>query len=125
VYAAQLTASKRREEIEMTEYRVAAETDLEPLDLKRVDAGRRRLCLARSEDGTWYAIGDTCSHQNYSLSQGDVWGMEVECPLHGSRFNLSTGQPDRLPATVPVPTYPVTIRAGEVYVEVMDLSPPD
>jgi 3-phenylpropionate/trans-cinnamate dioxygenase ferredoxin subunit len=72
-----------------------------------------------------YAIGDTCSHQDYSLSEGDVWGTEVECPLHGSRFNLATGQPDRLPATAPVPTYPVTIRAGEVYVEVKDRFPPD
>ena len=102
----------------MTEYRVAAETDLEPLSLQRVDAGGLPICLARSEDGKWYAIGDICSHQDYSLSEGDVWGNAVECPLHGSRFDLATGQPDRLPATKPVPTYPVTIRDGEVFIEV-------
>ena len=98
--------------------RVAAEDDLEPGELTQVRVGDRPICLARAEDGTWYAIGDTCSHEAYSLSEGDVWGADVECPLHASRFSLLTGKPDQLPAVDPVPTYGVAVRDGSVYVDV-------
>ena len=53
----------------------------------------------------FYAIGDTCSHADFSLSEGDVWDdeREIECPKHGSTFSLVTGEPQTLPATQPVP----------------------
>jgi len=100
------------------EQRVASPEDLVPVQLKQVKVGDVLICLARAEDGEWYAISDTCSHEAYSLSEGDVWGCDVECPLHASRFNLRTGEPDQLPAVKPVATYPVTVRADGVYVEV-------
>ena len=98
--------------------RVASEDDLAAGELMQVKIGDRPVCLARAEDGQWYAIGDTCSHEAYSLSEGDVWGSDVECPLHASRFSLITGEPDQLPAVKPVPTYPVTVRDDGIYVDV-------
>ena len=63
-------------------------------------------CVVRIGDD-FYAIGDECSHADYSLSEGDVWDdeCEIECPKHGSTFSLRTGEPQTLPATQPVPVY--------------------
>ena len=72
----------------------------------------------RVTDGEVYAIGDECSHEDIELSDGDLDGCEVECPAHGSCFDVRTGEPDSLPATRPVPTYQVHVDAGEVYVEI-------
>ena len=66
----------------------------------------------------FYAIGDTCSHADYSLSEGDVWPdeLEIECPKHGSTFSLETGEPATLPATQPVRVYDVKIDGDDVVV---------
>jgi 3-phenylpropionate/trans-cinnamate dioxygenase ferredoxin subunit len=66
--------------------------------------------------GALYAIRDVCSHAEVPLSLGDVEGTTIECWLHGSRFDLVTGRPVGLPATRPVPVYPVRVEAGDVYV---------
>jgi len=68
-------------------------------------------------DGDLYAIGDTCSHEEASLSEGDVYGTCVECPLHGAEFDLKTGYPRTLPAVVPVPTYAVKVEGDDVLVD--------
>jgi 3-phenylpropionate/trans-cinnamate dioxygenase ferredoxin subunit len=68
-------------------------------------------------DGSVFAIGDRCSHAEASLAEGEVFDHEVECPRHGSVFDLTTGHPHSLPATQPVPTYVVSIEDGNVYVE--------
>ena len=68
-------------------------------------------------DGSVFAIGNRCSHAEASLAEGEVFDHEVECPRHGSSFNLRTGEPQSLPATKPVPAYPVSIMDGHVYVE--------
>ena len=64
------------------------------------------VCMVRS-DGEFYAIYDVCSHADVPLSEGDVEDGTIECWLHGSRFDLSSGRPTGLPATRPVPVYPV------------------
>ncbi|MBX6356086.1 MAG: non-heme iron oxygenase ferredoxin subunit [Micromonosporaceae bacterium] len=74
------------------------------------------IAIVHGEDDVFYAIYDECSHQEVPLSEGDVDGHTVECWLHGSRFDLRTGQPTGLPATEPVPVYPVEVRDGDVYV---------
>ena len=74
------------------------------------------IALVHAEDGHFYAIRDECSHANIALSEGEVEGCTLECWLHGSRFDLRTGQPTGLPATVAVPVYPVEIRDGFVFV---------
>ncbi len=69
-------------------------------------------------DGEFFAVDDTCTHAEASLSEGEVYPEEcaVECPLHGSLFDLRTGQPRTLPAVLPVRTYPVRVENGEVRV---------
>jgi 3-phenylpropionate/trans-cinnamate dioxygenase ferredoxin component len=74
------------------------------------------IAIVHAEDGQFYAIRDMCSHANVPLSEGEVEGCTLECWLHGSRFDLRTGKPIGLPATVPVPVYPVEIRDGFVFV---------
>jgi 3-phenylpropionate/trans-cinnamate dioxygenase ferredoxin subunit len=66
----------------------------------------------------FYAIGDTCSHANVSLSEGDVLAeeCEIECIKHGSAFSLKTGEALTLPATEPVPVYELAVVDGDVMV---------
>lgn len=99
-------------------HRVASASDIGPLGLKQVEAGGALICLARAEDGALYAVDDTCTHEDYSLADGEVFGMTVECVKHGSRFDLRNGHPDVMPAVQPVRTYPVSVEGDEVYVEV-------
>lgn len=73
------------------------------------------IAIVRS-DGGIYAIHDVCSHANVPLSEGEIEGTTIECWLHGSRFDLVTGAPTGLPATKPVPIYPVKIDGNDVYV---------
>lgn len=82
----------------------------------RVEFEGTPICLARS-GGEVFAISDLCSHADVSLAEGDIEDGEVECWLHGSRFNLRTGQPSGLPATKPVATYPVTVEGDDVLVK--------
>jgi 3-phenylpropionate/trans-cinnamate dioxygenase ferredoxin subunit len=66
----------------------------------------------------FYAVDDECSHASIPLSEGEVEGCEIECWLHGSRFDLRTGKPTGLPATEPVPIYPVKVDGDDVLVDV-------
>jgi 3-phenylpropionate/trans-cinnamate dioxygenase ferredoxin subunit len=71
-----------------------------------------------STDEGLFAIYDECSHAEVPLSDGEVEDCHIECYMHGSRFDLRTGWPDQLPATTPVPIYPVRIEGGDVLVDV-------
>lgn len=82
----------------------------------KVDLAEHRIAVFLV-DGSVFAIGDRCSHAEASLAEGEVFDHEVECPRHGSIFDLKTGAPHSLPATKPVPTYLVSIEDGYVYVE--------
>jgi nitrite reductase/ring-hydroxylating ferredoxin subunit len=69
-------------------------------------------------DGEIYATGDICSHDHFHLSDGYVDGDLIECSLHFAQFCVKTGQAVMAPATEPIPTYPVDIVDGEIYVEI-------
>jgi 3-phenylpropionate/trans-cinnamate dioxygenase ferredoxin component len=69
-------------------------------------------------NGNFYAIYDECSHAQIPLSEGDVGDGEIECYLHGSRFDLRTGEPIGLPATEPVPIYRCVVEGDDVLVDV-------
>src|SRR5262245_13007204 len=71
-------------------------------------------------DGTLYAIEDRCSHDDGPLAEGefDAGSCTVECPRHGSLFDLTSGRPKTLPAYQPVQTYPVTIENDKVKLEI-------
>jgi 3-phenylpropionate/trans-cinnamate dioxygenase ferredoxin subunit len=99
-------------------YRVAA-VDEVPLEaVKAVIADRKEICLAHATDGEFYALDDVCTHENFLLSGGELIDFDVECPQHGSKFNIKTGRVTGLPAVVPAKTYAVTVEDGEVYVDV-------
>ena len=82
---------------------------------KRFDGEGYRIAVVRIGDSV-YAIGDRCSHADYSLSEGEVDpdAKTLECWKHGSTFDLRTGEPETLPATQPVPVYSVSVRDGDV-----------
>jgi 3-phenylpropionate/trans-cinnamate dioxygenase ferredoxin component len=104
----------------VTRQRVATTSELPTESMMRVEVDGVPICLVHAEDDNVYAIGDTCTHEEYSLSEGELWDMSVECPRHGSRFDVRTGQVTGLPAVIPAKTYPVTIENGEIFVEVGD-----
>jgi len=85
-----------------------------------VEVDGQEIALVRDGDDV-YAVRDECSHASIPLSEGDVEGCEIECWLHGSRFDVRTGRPLNLPATEPVPTYSTQIEGDAVMV---DLSTP-
>ena len=94
---------------------VAREEDLAPGASASV--GRTPIAIFNVH-GELYAIGDTCTHEEFSLSDGDmVEDYTVECALHGSRFDLRTGKALGMPATGAVSTYRVWIKDGAIMVE--------
>jgi 3-phenylpropionate/trans-cinnamate dioxygenase ferredoxin subunit len=98
--------------------RVGSVADVPPESLRRVEAGGVAICLAHAEDGNFYAIGDVCTHEEFSLSEGELWDLSVECPQHGSRFDLRDGHVTGLPAVIPARTFPVVVEGDDVYVDV-------
>lgn len=95
--------------------RVAAVDEIPEGQGLRVDVGEDRIALFRIDDDI-YAIGDRCSHAEASLAEGEVFDHAVECPRHGSEFDLRTGRPGSFPATMPVPVYVVGVVDGDVFV---------
>ena len=81
----------------------------------RVDVAGHRLAVFRI-GGELYVIGDRCSHQEASLAEGELFDYDVECPRHGSEFDVRTGRPGSLPATRPVASYRVREANGMVMV---------
>jgi 3-phenylpropionate/trans-cinnamate dioxygenase ferredoxin subunit len=102
----------------LASYLVASVQELPQDTMKHVEAGDTPVCLAHAEDGNFYALNDVCTHEEFSLSDGELWGTDVECPQHGSRFNLQTGKVTGLPAVIPAKTYPVKLEGSDIYVEV-------
>ncbi len=98
--------------------RLCGPDDLQPNTARRFDVAGRALALVRVGD-EFYALDDTCSHEDYSLSEGEVFAdeCEIECTKHGSTFDLRSGEPRSLPATKPVAVYPVRVDGGDVVVE--------
>jgi len=99
--------------------RVCSTTDVKSGAHARFDVEGVPVCVIRIDDD-WYAINDTCSHEDFSLCEGDLWEeeREIECPKHGSTFSLLTGDPQSLPATKPVPVYTVRVEGDDVIVTV-------
>ena len=95
--------------------RLCGRDDLASGEARRFDVAGLRGALVRIEDD-FYAIGDRCSHEDFSLADGEVWPgeCEIECAKHGSTFDLRTGEPCSLPATRPVPVYEVACVGDDV-----------
>ena len=87
---------------------VARAGDLALDSALKIEVQGQDIALVRCDEGV-FAIGNRCSHADVDLSEGEVDGCALECWLHGSQFDLRTGQPLSLPAWEPVPTYYVDI----------------
>ncbi|MHB1950839.1 MAG: Rieske (2Fe-2S) protein [Acidiferrobacteraceae bacterium] len=95
---------------------VAATRDIPPGRMWCVHLNGQRLLLA-NVDGTYYAVGGTCSHEDVSLCTGALQGETVKCPLHGSRFNVRSGDVLDGPAEEPLPVYPVRVEGEQLWVK--------
>jgi 3-phenylpropionate/trans-cinnamate dioxygenase ferredoxin subunit len=101
----------------MSFVRACAVGDLEPGKPFPVTVDGVDVALVVDGDD-YYAIFDRCSHAEIPLSEGDVDGCLIECWLHGSTFDLRTGEPTTLPAFEPVPVYPVRVDGDDLLVDV-------
>jgi 3-phenylpropionate/trans-cinnamate dioxygenase ferredoxin subunit len=101
----------------MSFVRACATSDLEPGTAIAVSVDGVDVAVVRDGED-FYAIYDECSHAAIALSEGDVEGDQIECWLHGSRFDLRSGKPTSLPATEPVAIYPVKVEGADVLVDV-------
>ena len=95
--------------------KVADVGELGPGDMKAVEVGAEPVLLV-NVDGTIYACDDTCTHALASLSEGDLSGQEIECPLHGAAFNVTTGEVLTPPADENLKTYAVRVEGDDVLV---------
>jgi 3-phenylpropionate/trans-cinnamate dioxygenase ferredoxin subunit len=68
-----------------------------------------------SLNGEYFATGDVCTHDGGSIGEGQIEGNEVICPRHGARFDIKTGKVTRFPAVEDIPSYPVKIEDGYLY----------
>jgi 3-phenylpropionate/trans-cinnamate dioxygenase ferredoxin component len=98
---------------------VCAEGELPPGEMQLVEVEGRKIGVFNC-DGTLYAIEDRCSHDDGPLAEGEFAAdaCTVECPRHGSLFDLTTGRPKTLPAYAPVQTFPVSVEDESIVLEV-------
>lgn len=92
----------------------------------RLDGPQTRgvpIAVFRTDDDEFFAVDDTCTHQDASLADGWLEGCQIECPLHASRFDLRTGAVDALPAKAPIRTHVVTVVGDEVFVTLSSDAP--
>lgn len=100
----------------MAAYFAVARTDeLKPAQMKRIEVAGRKLLLCNSE-GRYFCVDEMCSHEDYSLYLGCIKDGKIKCSLHGSYFDLASGEPTCEPADKPIRTYVVKVEDGQVWV---------
>jgi nitrite reductase/ring-hydroxylating ferredoxin subunit len=95
--------------------RVASTSEIPEGKMKRVMVSGAQVLVSNMK-GKYYAIGNVCTHMGGPLDQGILEGHEVECPWHGSHFDVTSGQVKRGPATRPEPVYEIKTEAGSILV---------
>ncbi|MGH2572960.1 MAG: non-heme iron oxygenase ferredoxin subunit [Actinomycetota bacterium] len=103
-------------------FEIGKTSDIPEGEARRFVVERIEVAVANLGDGTFLAVDDVCSHAEASLSEGevDVEDETIECPRHGSVFDLRTGQPRSLPATLPVVSFPVKVEGETIMIELED-----
>ena len=96
--------------------RICNSSDLSPGDMLRFEGGPEPI-LVSNVDGDFFAVQDTCSHDEWSLADGDLEGDVVECTLHWAKFCVRTGKVKALPACVPLRTFVTKIEGDDVFVD--------
>jgi 3-phenylpropionate/trans-cinnamate dioxygenase ferredoxin subunit len=104
----------------MTFTRLCARTDVPEGEVRRFDVDGRRIAVVNLGEAGFRAVDGICSHAKYFLDEGevDVDLETIECPKHGSTFDLNSGKPRSLPATQPVDIFPVTTDGDDILIEV-------
>ena len=97
--------------------KVAKVEDIPDGEALQADAGGESVALVQV-NGEVFCVQDICTHEHAHLSEGFCEGYEIECPLHGSIFDVRTGEVKSLPATEDLKTFPVKVEDGEVLVEI-------
>jgi 3-phenylpropionate/trans-cinnamate dioxygenase ferredoxin subunit len=93
---------------------LADEKELKPGQMKKVEVNGKKLILANS-CGDYYLVDEMCSHEDFSLYLGCIKDNSIKCSLHGSYFDLRTGEPLEEPACEAIGTYPVSVSQGKVW----------
>lgn len=102
---------------ELDFYVVAKAGDVQPGELKYVEVGPNyEPIVLINFEGDFYALGDLCTHEEASLSDGEIVGDEIECPLHGGAFEIKTGLPANFPVVVPATTYRTRVVGDDVQI---------
>lgn len=101
----------------MGRVRICKVAELQPGMAARVVLDDGTAVAVFNVEGAFYAIGDTCTHEEASLSEGYIDDDMVECPKHGAAFHIPTGEVRSLPATKSEPTFTTVVDDGELYVE--------
>jgi 3-phenylpropionate/trans-cinnamate dioxygenase ferredoxin subunit len=94
---------------------VAHVNDVKKGKVKTFTVNGQRIALCNVE-GTFFATQDLCTHDGGPLGEGELWDYEIECPRHGGRFDVRTGQVTALPPMFPIKTYPVRVEGDDVQV---------
>jgi 3-phenylpropionate/trans-cinnamate dioxygenase ferredoxin subunit len=92
-------------------------SDIPPGRVQVVELEEEDVALC-NVDGEIYAVANVCTHDGGPLGDGYLLGDEIECPRHGARFDVRTGEVKTLPAIVPIPTFEVKIEGDEIWIEV-------
>lgn len=96
--------------------KVTSTREIQPGKMKRVEIDGHPVLIA-NVDGNYYAVDDTCTHEDTSLSTGSLNDELIKCPLHGSRFNVRTGRVLEEPAEDDLKTYTVVIDGSSISIE--------
>ena len=95
--------------------KVAETRDIQSTKMKAVKVAGEYICLVNVE-GKYCAIGNICTHEGGPLAEGTLEGYEVECPWHGSKFDIRTGKVTRPPANEPESTYEVKVEGNDILI---------
>ena len=96
---------------------VAGEDDIPAGSVGVASAEGRSFAIGHTAEGDWGAVDNVCTHDGGTLGEGEIDGRCVECPRHGAKFDLFTGEVKAMPAVFPVNAYPVRIRGGIVEID--------
>jgi len=97
--------------------KAAKKSDIPEGRVMVVEVGDEEVALC-NVNGEIYAIANLCTHDHGPLNAGHLYGEEIECPRHGARFNVRTGEVKVLPAVMPLPTFDVSVRGDDIFVDV-------
>ncbi len=97
--------------------KAALKSDLSETGIKGVEVEGLKIVICKVND-SFYAIGDICTHAKVSLHGGQLIGDQIECPKHGARFDVKTGQAVCLPAVTAEPTYRVDVKGEELWIAI-------